>query len=119
MTRPILFAGPDARGATHLIYGLADPREPERIRYVGRTNNAGARYREHLTRCGSIRGQWVAEIRERGEYPLMVLLEQLEPGDDPKKKERDWIRHFRRNQQADINDRSPWLDAVRAAKASR
>jgi hypothetical protein len=41
MTYPILFSNPEKRAEAQIIYGLTDPKEPDRIRYVGRTNNAG------------------------------------------------------------------------------
>lgn len=84
------------------VYGLVDPREPDRVRYVGQAVAPLIRYAGHLT-AGSIRvSNWVGALDAAGESPVMVLLEACAEA-DLVAREGHWLAHFRALDQADLN----------------
>jgi len=58
------------------IYALVDPRQPEIIRYIGKTKVPRIR---HLQHCSEIwittKGKWVESLRQIGILPQMKILE--------------------------------------------
>lgn len=62
------FSGSDPNEAA--IYGLADPRDLELVRYIGQTRSPSARYRQHLNEARL----WLPD-----ELPWWVKSERLRP----------------------------------------
>ena len=114
---PVIVRGTDV--VLRLIYGLIDPLEPARIRYVGRTEKGGsARFFQHVARPDqSPRGRWIAELQAAGRNPDMVLLETPQVGVDIDELERWWIVEARRQGFADLNVSSTRLECDRPAVA--
>jgi hypothetical protein len=88
------------------IYALTDPREPRRIRYVGRAVNPVARYRAHCSGGGSAVSCWAASLLQCGVHPIMLLVEQVRDVHAEAAEER-WIRYYRARGQADLNRTKP------------
>jgi hypothetical protein len=82
-----------------VIYALADPREPNLTRYVGKTQDTNKRLREHLceARMGKRRDHrlhWLRKLASCSVEPVISILETGK-GDGWKEAERKWIKHFR------------------------
>lgn len=103
---PVLVDAADVE-PMRLVYGLADPRDPKRIRYVGQTaTGAFARYLGHLADAGigvSAKAQWIERLRGEGVYPTMVLLELAAPDANILSLESWWIRSLKERGEADLN----------------
>jgi hypothetical protein len=99
---PVIARGDMAAGVT--IYGLVDPAEPTRIRYVGQARNPAARLAGHISagREGK-KWNWIDRIIAEGRYPDMVLLERARPGSDVDVLERWWIAQMCAKGMADLN----------------
>jgi hypothetical protein len=81
------------------VYGLTDPREPERIRYVGCSRNALARRRGHLYTRGRLPiHQWIQSLRRAGVRVEMVIL-----ASGMGKTEYKWIQDMQKRGMADLN----------------
>lgn len=93
---------------TPTVYGLVDPREPERIRYVGQTRFPEARYCFHLASDGTVRGRWVRDLKRKELAPTMVLLQRVVSPAELRGVERAWIDRLREVGQADLNDMSKY-----------
>ena len=118
-----------------IIYGLVDPSEPDRVRYVGQTSRAPIkRFVEHLNsaREPNSRGEWLRSLWERGDAPDMVLLEKVAKKANIDDRELTWIMRLQGQGHADLNQPvprwfregkprppQPWLDERRAADAAR
>ncbi|QDT13407.1 GIY-YIG nuclease family protein [Planctomycetes bacterium K23_9] len=85
------------------IYALADPLQPELVRYVGRTNNLDLRFRMHLSEAESgftIKDVWLMYLRYEGREPIISVLEQSEFSDSAvaekwaKTQEKVWIKEM-------------------------
>lgn len=95
---------------TRVVYGLIDPRRPEEMAYVGKTEgHVVCRYFHHLQdglasypstkRCG-----WLTELRKLGLTPGLCVIESVgADGYALLMRERFWIRHYRTKGQAWIN----------------
>lgn len=83
------------------IYGLIDPRYPSHVRYVGRTAYPEGRLAIHRS-ChdGTARKRaWTLSIRDAGLRPAMIILEEIDPGEDDHsypaaRAEREWIARY-------------------------
>jgi hypothetical protein len=87
------------------IYGLVDPREPQRIRYVGRASSPAVRYAQHMagTSQTTRKAEWLAALREAGVSPLMIGLEVVCPSNLSAFRETTWVRELRWDREADLN----------------
>ena len=59
------------------VYKLVDPFTQE-IRYIGSTNNPGARFRDHVLcpwGASPVKNEWVKSLIARGVYPRMFVIE--------------------------------------------
>jgi hypothetical protein len=104
---PVIAQGEEFVRRSCIIYGLVDPREPRRVRYVGKSVNPYGRFYTHLqTRYGPV-GRWMAELHARthDRYPDLVLLEHVARGASGR--ELFWFQDLRRHGQADLNGASP------------
>ncbi len=77
------------------VYALADPRD-DSIRYVGYSSDPCKRFREHLR--GKADGNeekeaWIAELRDAGTRPELVILEEVEDPRAVREREDRWILH--------------------------
>lgn len=83
-----------------VIYGLVDPREPERIRYVGKTIHPTWRVKQHLqdARAGqpSHRCKWIRKLLSEGTEPQLITLEVV-PEADWEEAEIRWIAKLRQD----------------------
>lgn len=84
------------------IYGLIDPVEPDRVRYVGRTGDPQGRLSVHCTTKATPTYPWARSVIESGRRPELVILER-EEGHQTEAREMSWVRHYRRLGMADLN----------------
>lgn len=59
------------------IYGLVDPREPETIRYVGKTTDLEKRWLAHITKSKYLkchRSSWIVSLIRQGIVPIMRII---------------------------------------------
>jgi hypothetical protein len=99
---PVLYAGRDF--CRTVIYGLVDPREPHRVRYVGKAVRAALRFAQHFI-DGGPRGNWFADMERDGVLPDMVLLEESDKS--ARGRELHWFNLLRSLGQADLNVQRP------------
>jgi predicted GIY-YIG superfamily endonuclease len=82
---------------TYTVYALCDPTGDPR--YVGVTENLNQRFRSHL--AGSAKApsaRWIRVLRERGERPRLIVLEEDIPGvEEGAAREAFWIAVLRRD----------------------
>jgi hypothetical protein len=80
------------------IYTLADPAEPDRIRYIGQSADPSRRLRSHVceARSGrkSHRASWLCQLLARECLPVLGILEEA-TADNWVEREQHWIAHFR------------------------
>lgn len=99
----------DGAGAREVIYGLVDPAEPARVRYVGRSRTPTARYHTHRKSPTRALKPWLAELQRQGRTPVMVLLERCEArvpyarDGTLSESEVAWVLLLRAQGQADLN----------------
>lgn len=77
------------------IYELFDPREPGRVRYVGKTLKPAKRLTEHRRPKGLNRlpvARWSLKLRREGVLVQMRVIEWVEAWQEA---ERRWIAHYR------------------------
>lgn len=84
------------------IYGLVDPAEPSRVRYVGMTAVPVNRYSAHLREFNSVKQAWWSYLHSQNRVPVMVILEQ-NPGDPLADAEKRWIKTLVARGEADLN----------------
>ena len=78
---------------TVYIYGLKCPLSDE-IRYIGKAVNVERRYREHVysfRRENSYKANWIADLHKVGLRPSLVVLHELDDGEDWESVEREEI----------------------------
>lgn len=84
------------------IYKLVDPREPEHVRYVGKTIDPRKRYLEHIRMaekrvriCYS--SNWVFSLLSENTNPEMIIIEEatFENKKDWYERERYWIAYYK------------------------
>jgi hypothetical protein len=100
-------------GGTEGIYGLVDPREPKRIRYVGSSDCIERRLYAHAhsndPKVNNPRFLWLRSLRADGVKPVAVVLEQCAVGETGSKarhtREARWIELLACVGQADLNAR--------------
>lgn len=103
-----------------IIYGLIDPRQPGKIRYVGQTIAAPLnRYNAHVRPIAgdlSRKAVWIRELIAADVLPDMVLLERVSRVSCLTDRERVWIAAMRQRGQADLNAPLPthWEERVAA-----
>ena len=90
---------------TWFIYTLADPREPNLVRYVGVTNDPQRRLREHRNRAATGEdktycGNWKRMLLMDNVRPILTIIDQG-TGDAWMLAEMRWVAHFR----AQVGDR--------------
>jgi hypothetical protein len=95
-----------ALAPSEVIYALVDPRDPELVRYVGRTCDPALRYRSHLTGGSDAVASWAHTLAAQSVMPAMMLLERCEK-EVVVEREAYWIRHYRARFQADLNRALP------------
>jgi len=78
----------------HTIYALADPYD-QAVRYVGETANVQRRYREHCRGETGVKvAGWVAELKEQGMFPVLLILETDVVGRMAIKREWYWTKMY-------------------------
>lgn len=114
--REVLVRGADVRRKGGVIYGLVDPRQPSRVRYVGQTVGLPeSRYRQHIHDSAPQRGRrmpatcararWISALLAESVYPDMILLERVPDVGawELTDCERRWIATLGKRNQADLN----------------
>ncbi|MCM2371072.1 hypothetical protein [Aporhodopirellula aestuarii] len=85
------------------VYGLVDPAMPQTVRYVGRTNDIGMRYRMHVAKAAwnfTIKDVWPTYLSYAGRKAELIAIEELQHDDQKKaedqakERERYWIRYY-------------------------
>lgn len=90
------------RKPTAVIYALVDAKNPNRVRYVGRSVNPFVRFSTHATKSASTAIRlWVGEI---GRLFDMIQLDECATS-TAHNLERWWIRYYRSMGMADLNSR--------------
>lgn len=88
------------------VYALVDPREPERVRYVGRTQKPLVRFMEHVEDTkthGEAKRLWHQEMTTLGCVPRMIGLEYVAYVPDSVERERHWQDYYAARGGADLN----------------
>ena len=81
----------------HIIYGLVDPRDPQIIRYIGRSYHMGNRYKDHVKRFYDIpRCRWIRSLLDEGLKPLVVTIQDNVPEALSPHLEVYWISYYDR-----------------------
>ena len=78
------------------VYVLFDPRD-ENTLYVGMAQDPRKRYLQHLAwmeEKRSIKDQWLCELWEQGEAPLMRVIETMNTKRQASKREQYWIKRY-------------------------
>lgn len=96
--------------ATSGIYGLVDPREPNRVRYVGSSCCIENRLYAHVVGDATrrhARGVWLQRLKTEGVTPQALVLERTEVGPagdiNRHRAEATWIERFVAREEADLN----------------
>jgi len=77
------------------FYGLADPRNPNVIRFVGKTNAPRVRHIDHCTDAGATdKCAWVETLRIDGILPQMIILAECQNDAAAMGKERELIAKY-------------------------
>jgi quercetin dioxygenase-like cupin family protein len=79
----------------YVIYALVDPTD-QLVYYVGQTQNPKQRMIGHLSvgHNPGKKAEWVRSLTEKGQKPLMQILEMVVDAGMVLAKEQEWIRHF-------------------------
>jgi hypothetical protein len=79
----------------YIIYALIDPTD-EQVYYVGQTCRPQIRLATHLSARDhdGKKGDWIRRLEQRGQQPLMQILEVVIGQKTALKKEQEWIQHF-------------------------
>ncbi len=87
---------PHFGGRTVFIYGLIDPETLE-CRYIGKSVRPKQRVDNHMQDKGKChRTHWLRQLKARGLWPDIVILETVEGGWPWQESERYWIAHAKR-----------------------
>lgn len=88
-----------------VVYGLCDPQDPRRIRYVGQTSDPRQRYGSHCYpgNGGAALVGWLRMLRERRSYPTMIYLDTAQSSGGLLGKETHWIARLKARGMADLN----------------
>jgi hypothetical protein len=97
---------PDRGVCPAFIYGLFDPREPERLRYIGRTVDLDSRLSGHRFNGVPRVRDWVRQLASEGQRPAMRCIEECSTDEAPAR-EVFWIRGMRDLGHADLNSHVP------------
>jgi hypothetical protein len=70
------------------------------VRYVGKSVNPDYRYKHHvsryeLERVPGYKSNWILSLLNRGEKPVMKIIDMVAPGDDWAAAEVRWIEYYR------------------------
>lgn len=82
---------------TVTIYALVDPRDPFRVRYVGKSRDPSKRLRQHITqrnRHKSHKNNWVNALIGESIKPVVIGIQDCSV-EEWEKWERFWITHFK------------------------
>lgn len=87
------------------IYGLYNPSN-DLIYYVGQTKNLYKRFMSHINEKNdnTLKGQWVTELKSKGVFPKMTILEEVEYS-QLLRRERYWINDCIKLGHPLLNDR--------------
>lgn len=79
----------------YVIYALIDPTDKQ-IFYVGQTRNPQVRLASHLSARyhEGQKGDWLRRLEQKGQQPLMQILEVVIGQKTALEKEQEWIQHF-------------------------
>ena len=79
----------------YVIYTLVDPTD-ETVYYVGQTRNPKRRLEQHLAARyhEGKKGDWLRCLAQKGQQPLMQIVETITGEQAALEKEQEWIHHF-------------------------
>lgn len=80
----------------YFVYALVDPRT-DAVGYVGITNNAYERFKEHINRRGDNgkKDIWIQQFKDEKVMPAMKILEVVDSQDLALEREEYWIHHYK------------------------
>jgi hypothetical protein len=77
----------------NIVYGLRDPRN-DVYYYIGKSS-VGMSPMTHLVESHSEKvNAWVTELKEKGYFPLIDIIEEVEDLDDLSEREKYWIAYY-------------------------
>lgn len=84
------------------IYALVDPNTAE-VRYIGKSDNPAKRLADHIRECTAQRygtsnqrkRAWINRLLSAGQKPVVIVLQELQPGEDWAHTEFCWGWHYR------------------------
>jgi hypothetical protein len=94
----------------HVVYGLYDPREPSRLRYVGVTGDSTRRYLEHARKHDGGRGRraaWIGSLAADGITVGMRIIRAYPDRHAGRVGEWETVKALRALGQCDLNDPIP------------
>jgi hypothetical protein len=78
----------------NIVYGLRDPRN-DVYYYIGKSSVGMKRPMTHLVESHSEKvNAWVTELKEKGYFPLIDIIEEVEDLDDLSEREKYWIAYY-------------------------
>lgn len=84
---------------TTFIYGLSDPTQYNKIRYIGKSDKPEIRYFEHLkdatTNINTHKTCWIRKLLSQNLQPTLIILDEV-PIDKWKWFEKTWIDEYRK-----------------------
>jgi hypothetical protein len=80
----------------YVIYALVDPDEIYRVCYIGMSSDVYSRFTQHLrdTDNGSLKGQWLKELRDRNRVPYCKVLEDVPTEEEARIREAYWVQFY-------------------------
>ena len=105
----VVFDGTELAAYRRCVYALLDPRKPDHVMYVGKTNQHPlVRLEGHLTDAKCSRYStpccnWVIDLLNQRTSPTIAVLQVVAPEEDLEGLEQAWIRHYRLLGQAKLN----------------
>jgi predicted GIY-YIG superfamily endonuclease len=77
------------------VYTLTDPRT-DIVRYVGISENAQKRYKQHLNTHASNgpKNEWIKELQALGLQPILTIIEETPDRHTAMEREKEWVNHY-------------------------
>ena len=76
---------------SYQIYQLSDPRD-NTPKYIGMSQDAEARYRQHLNSKHGVVFDWIQELRATNHVPILTILSNVPNKQEAKMAEKHWIQ---------------------------
>lgn len=81
----------------YFVYGLIDPLYPNRVRYVGYTEDMNRRFIGHLKdKTSTYKARWLRKVLREGRTPRMIILDFSTDRNEALQKEMSYIAEYRK-----------------------